>query len=68
MQFDKSGKNKKSLLIVYVSLFLALILFSTATFSWFTFFDTATIESDELIMNASTGLRVNEGEEISNII
>lgn len=68
MQFDKSGKNKKSLLIVYVSLFLALILFSTATFSWFTFFDTATIESDELIMNASTGLRVNEGEEITNII
>lgn len=64
----KVQSAKKNITIVYVSLFLAMILFSTATFSWFTAKDTATILSDSLQMNASSGLRVNEGEEISNII
>lgn len=61
-------RNKKSILIVYVSLFLSMVLFSGSTFAWFIARDTATIVSDELEMNASAGLRVNEGEEISNVI
>lgn len=64
----KHSKNKRSILTVYVSLFLSMILFSSATFSWFVARDTATIQSNEFEMNASAGLRVNEGEEISNII
>ncbi len=60
--------KKKRILIAYVSLFLAVMLFSSVTFAWFTAKDTATIESDEFSMNASSGLRVNEGEDISNII
>ena len=60
--------KKKRALIAYVSLFLAVMLFSSGTFSWFTVKDTATIESDELTMIASSGLRVNEGEDISNVI
>lgn len=64
----KHSKNKRSILTVYVSLFLSLILFCSATFTWFVARDTATIQSDELEMNASAGLRVNEGEEITNKI
>ncbi len=64
----KHNKNKKSILVVYVSLFLSMILFASSSFAWFTAKDTATISSDDLTMNASAGLRVNEGEEISNII
>lgn len=61
-------KNKKSILVVYVSLFLSMILFASSSFAWFTAKDTATISSDDLSMNASAGLRVNEGESIGNII
>lgn len=68
MRYNNGTKIRKSLLIVYVSLFLAVILFASATFSWFVYFDTATIESNEFTMNASTGLRVNEGESITNVI
>lgn len=64
----KQSKNKKSILVVYVSLFLSMILFASSSFAWFTVKDTATISSDDLAMNASAGLRVNEGESISNVI
>ena len=64
----KQSKNKKSILVVYVSLFLSMILFASSSFAWFTVKNTATISSDDLAMNASAGLRVNEGESISNVI
>lgn len=64
----KQSKNKKSILVVYVSLFLSMIMFASSSFAWFTVKDTATISSDDLAMNASVGLRVNEGESISNVI
>ncbi len=58
----------KRLTSSYLSLFLAFIVLTTSTVSWFTLHDTATINSDAFSLESSTGLRVNEGEDITNHI
>ncbi len=68
MVSEKRVVDKKSLLTSYVSLFLAIIVLITTTFSWFTLKDGATVDSDTFTMNSASGLRVNEGESITNHI
>lgn len=60
-----SGRRKT---FTCISLILALVLLVSSTSAWFTVLDKARIQSDTFTMNASTGLRVNEGESISNVI
>lgn len=60
--------TKKKLISSYISLFLAFVVLITTTISWFTIVDTATVQSDVFTMYSSSGLRVNEGEDISNHI
>lgn len=58
----------KRLTTSYVSLFLVFLLIITATISWFTVSDTASVDSDAFMMEAASGLRVNDGEELKNHI
>lgn len=58
----------KKLSASYISLFLVFLLLVTTTVSWFTRQDTASVDSDSFKMNASSGLRVNEGEDLENHI
>ena len=60
--------TKKKLISSYISLFLAFVVLITTTISWFTIVDTATVHSDVFTMHSSSGLRVNEGADISNHI
>lgn len=60
--------NKKKLTTSYVSLFLAFLILISGTISWFTFRDTATVDSDTFSLESASGLRVNEGEDITNHI
>ncbi len=60
--------TKKKLVSSYISLFLSLAVLITTTISWFTIKDTASVKSDAFTMYSSSGLRVNEGEDISNHI
>ncbi len=60
--------SRKKLLLSYVSLFLTFTVLILATFSWFTIQDTATINSQTFTLESASGLRVNEGESISNHI
>ena len=60
--------TKKPLLVSYISLFLTFSVLVTSVFSWMTVNDTASVDSELLTMNASSGLRVNEGESITNVI
>lgn len=52
----------------YISLFLVLMVLIGSTVSWFTVKDTATVTSNEMNFNSGTGLRVNDGEDITNHI
>lgn len=54
--------------VSYISIFLVLVLIITTTISWFTFQNTASIDSTEFTMRASSGLRVNDGEDLENHI
>ncbi len=58
----------KRLTTSYVSLFLVFLLIITATVSWFTVSDTASVDSDAFMMEAASGLRVNDGEDLKNHI
>ena len=58
----------KKLSASYISLFLVFLLLVTTTVSWFTRQDTASVDSDTFKLNASSGLRVNEGEDLENHI
>ena len=60
--------TKKPLLVSYISLFLTFSVLVTSVFSWMTVNDAASVDSELLTMNASSGLRVNEGESITNVI
>lgn len=60
--------RRKSLPLSYASLFLAILIFITGTVSWFTVHDTAKIDSTNLKFDSSTGLRVNDGEDLTNHI
>ena len=64
----KRGIDKKQFIISYVSLFIILALLMTATFSWFTVKDTATIDGSAFTLSAASGLRVNQGEDMSGQI
>lgn len=57
--------GKKHFITTYVSLFIIMALLMTATFSWFTVKDSATIDGSTFTLSASSGLRVNQGDDIS---
>lgn len=61
------GIRKKAVLS-YVSIFLVLTFIVTATFSWFTLNDTASVDSDAFTMESVAGLRVNDGGDLKNHI
>ena len=52
----------------YISLFLVVLLITTTTVSWFTIADSAKVNSDAFTMESSSGLRVNDGEDLKNHI
>lgn len=60
--------TQKKLAKSYISVFLVLILLVTSTFAWFSVIDLTGIDSNAFKMVAATGLRVNDGEDISNTI
>lgn len=52
----------------YISLFLVVLLITTTTVSWFTIADSAKVNSEAFTMESSSGLRVNDGEDLKNHI
>lgn len=64
--FSNRITRRKNLPLAYASLFLAILVLVTGTVSWFTVHDTADIESDDFKFVSSTGLRVNDGEDLTN--
>ena len=54
--------DRKKLFTSYVSLFLVSAVLITATFSWFTQKDTASLDTTAITMNATAGMRVNSGD------
>ena len=60
--------DRKKLFTSYVSLFLVSAVLITATFSWFTQKDTASLDTTAITMNATAGMRVNSGDELSGQI
>lgn len=61
-------KSLKKAAFSYISLFLIVMVLIGTTVSWFTVQDTASIKSDVMVFNSGSGLRVNEGEDITNHI
>ena len=61
-------KSLKKAAFSYVSLFLIVMVLIGTTVSWFTVQDTATLKSDVMVFNSGSGLRVNDGEDITNHI
>lgn len=61
-------KSLKKAAFSYVSLFLIIMVLVGTTVSWFTVQDTATLESGVMVFNSGSGLRVNDGEDITNHI
>lgn len=57
--------DKKKLFKSYVSLFLVFAVLVTATVSWFTQKDSATLDTSAIVMNSTSGMRVNSGEDLS---
>lgn len=57
--------DKKKLFKSYVSLFLVFAVLVTATLSWFTQKDSATLDTSAIVMNSTSGMRVNSGEDLS---
>lgn len=60
--------DKKKLFTSYVSLFLVSAVLITATMSWFTQKDSASLDTSAISMNATAGMRVNSGDELSGQI
>lgn len=60
--------TRKALPLSYASLFLAILILVTGTVSWFSVHESASIESKDLSFDSSTGLRVNDGEDLTNHI
>ena len=58
----------KSAAYSYISLFLIVLIVVSCSYSWFTRRSDATINSEEMTLDSSNGLRVNDGENISNHI
>lgn len=52
----------------YISLFLVVMVLVGTTVSWFPIKDNANINSNIMNFNSGTGLRVNDGEDITNHI
>ena len=65
---DGRKVSRKQLMTSYISLFLAVSILSVATFSWFTAVDKTTIDTSAVTVTNSSGLRVNNGEDISSNI
>lgn len=61
-------KSLKKAAYSYISLFLIVMVLIGTTVSWFTVQDTATLESGVMVFNSGSGLRVNDGEDITNHI
>lgn len=61
-------KSLKKAAFSYISLFLIIMVLVGTTVSWFTVQDTATLESGVMVFNSGSGLRVNDGEDITNHI
>ena len=61
-------KSLKKAAFSYISLFLIVMVLIGTTVSWFTVQDTANLKSDVMVFNSGTGLRVNDGEDITNHI
>lgn len=61
-------KSLKKAAFSYISLFLIVMVLIGTTVSWFTVQDTATLESGVMVFNSGSGLRVNDGEDITNHI
>ena len=51
-----------------ISFFLIFVLLMSSTYAWFTIQDSAKLKFEPFAMESSTGLRVNEGEAITNVI
>lgn len=66
--FNGKRVNNKKLTTSYVSLFLVFLILISGTISWFTARDTATVDSDTFSLEAASGLRLNEGEDLTNHI
>lgn len=62
---SKRVVGKKQFITSYVSLFVFFVLLVTTTVSWFTIKDSATIDGSTFSLSASSGLRVNQGEDKS---
>lgn len=60
--------DRKKLFTSYVSLFLVSAVLITATFSWFTQKDSASLDTTAITLNATAGMRVNSGDELSGQI
>lgn len=60
--------SSKRISTSYISLFLVLLLLTTTTVSWFTITDSAKVNSETFTMESSSGLRVNDGEDLKNHI
>lgn len=58
----------KDIAYSYISLFLVVMVLVGTTVSWFTIKDNANINSNIMNFNSGTGLRVNDGEDITNHI
>ena len=65
---EKRKISGLALMKSYISLFLAFSILAVATFSWFTVNDTAKVTSSAVEVSASSGLRVNHGEDLSSNI
>lgn len=52
----------------YISVFLIFVLLITSTAAWFSVVDLTGVDSNAFKMVSATGLRVNDGEDISNTI
>lgn len=61
-------KSLKKAAFSYISLFLIVMVLIGTTVSWFTVQDTATLNTNVMVFNSGTGLRVNDGEDITNHI
>ena len=62
------SRSFKGISYSYISLFLVVMVLIGSTVSWFTIKDNANINSNIMNFNSGTGLRVNDGEDITNHI
>lgn len=66
--FGHAITTQKRLAKLYISVFLIIALLITSTYAWLYLADISGIDSDALKMEAATGLRVNDGEDITNTV